>query len=263
MFGSFQLTNPNSSFVPGVVNLVANPCQTFVALPMVTPLVFSGTWTTKQIIGEWGGLFSDPSAVPPPLFEVIQFAVAGSNPRGVRGSVIVTTESMVSYDAQICCGDCTPPPEPPCPENVTVAFERYACTSNQSTTALTNLTANQCLAPNVMMMPPPQGSANASNIPLPPPLVLPPVVRVSVSSSGFAPRDITARVGDSVLFVWIDGTHSVTAGTCAAPAPEVFHSGLFAAPHSFVLLIEEGMRNKLFRVYSRSDCSHTATITTI
>jgi plastocyanin len=266
VFGNFRLTNPNTTFVPSTVNLVADPCLTYVALPMVSNFVFDGLWNATAIRGSWGGIFSEPSNTPPPLFEVVQFAVSGGaagTPRGVQGSIVVTTESMVAYEAVVCCGDCSPQPVPICPEQVTVPFQRYACTRNESSTTLNNLTANACLASNVMFMAPPNSTATTP----PPPqgVRVPPTVQVQVSSSGFSPRSITARVGDSVLFVWVNGTNSVTSGSCASPTPNLFNSGLFATPHQFVLLVED---TPLFRsgplpLFSRANCEHTATITTV
>jgi hypothetical protein len=262
-FGDFVLTNPASSLIPVSVNLVADSCSTYVALPNVSPLTFTGTWTASALQGSWGGDFSEPSATPPPLVEVVHFAVSGGaagSPRGVRGSIQVTTQSQLQYSADICCGDCSPPI---CPETVTVPYARYTCTKDQSSATLNNLTTHSCLSPNLMFMNPPNASQDVVP-PVAPPQLLP-VVRVTISTAGFSPRDITARVGDTVLFVWLNGTHSVTSGSCAAPSPQLFNSGLFAAPHSFVLLVGPAplVRNGFFPLYSKENCLHTAGITTI
>ncbi len=267
-FGEFRLTNNRTVFVPATVNKNPfNQCLTYVTLPGVDPAIldFSGAWGNASIMGSWNGPFNMPSNTPPPLVELIHFAVDGAllgEARGVRGLIIVTTTSQVQYSADICCGDCSPPPAPVCPAEVVVPYASYACTNATSTATLDSLTNHSCLAPNVMFMNPPNASAPA---PPAPPAPLPPFVSVRVSAAtGFAPRDVAVRYGETVLFTWEDGVNTVTAGSCAVPAPELFHSGSFAAPHSFVVFVGPPLApNAAYSYFSRANCSHTGTITII
>jgi plastocyanin len=267
VFGEFKLTNNITFFVPATVNTSPiNQCRTYVTLPGVDPnvLLFSGAWSNVSIAGSWNGPFNMGSNTPPPLTELIHFAVDGGlfgQPRGVRGTIIVTTMSQVQYSADICCGDCSPPPAPACPTEVVVPYARYACTNATSTATLNGLMNHSCLAPNVMFMNP----FNVSAPPPTPPAKLAPFVSVSVSAAtGFTPRDVAVRFGETVLFTWTDGVNTVTAGSCSVPAPELFHSGSFAFPHSFVVFAGPPLApNSAYSYFNRANCSQTGSITLI
>merc|ERR1711916_12156 len=96
-------------------------------------------------------------------------------------------------------------------------------------------TDNSCIADNVMFM-----SGNSSNTTMEEDggaSVVPPLQGgrhvVEVSDAGFSPASLSVNGGDMIEFIWVNGTNSVSAGSCASPSSE-FHSGVFSPPYSFV-----------------------------
>lgn len=130
-----------------------NICVSSVSLPTVSPLVFSGLWDETSLRGTWNGPSNTPSQVkqilldvsssfplkktppflkiPPPLTQLVSFAVDGGDRKAVRGRISVVAESGLVFFADLCCGQCEPIPPNPCPENATVLFQKYSCRQDE------------------------------------------------------------------------------------------------------------------------------------
>lgn len=65
-------------------------------------------------------------------------------------------------------------------------------------------------------------------------------VEVEITNFAFSPADVTVSPGTEVVFTNLDSApHTVTAGSDAAPMPEVFDSGLLEQGESFSFVFDE------------------------
>ena len=84
----------------------------------------------------------------------------------------------------------------------------------------------------------------------PPPRATGVVHTVTLGGGTFAPRVVTIALGDTIDFVWADGTHSVASGfRCKVDG--MFQSGLHPAPFSYRLTF---LKPGVFPYFSEAEC---------